>query len=209
MQEGWVCPCNIYFNGHVIDVMRVVWGTLSYKVWFWKVIREGESLIPKCLPSLPWRYFLFLTAFPNLYSVPPTNCHSVPLGCVVLTADLSCPHHSTSAYNFHPIPSHSFSTHFQSQWYQTVSSSRPIPPSSSNLFNLFHSLFSAWNAFFHHFVHCALFVPQEPKHHFLRSLLQLLQAEFIFCLCVLTALWISLSYNVGYAVIMFFFLYLS
>lgn len=84
MQEGWVCPCNIYFNGHVIDVMKLVWGTLSYKVWFWKVIRQGESLIPKCPPSLPWRYFSFLLLFQTFTLCLPLTAIQSHLGVLFL-----------------------------------------------------------------------------------------------------------------------------
>lgn len=132
-QEGWVCPCNIHFNNHVTDVVRYVWGTLSV---LQSMILKGDQRrgVPdsQVSPIIPVKAFLFRITFPNLYSVPPTNCHSVPLGCVVLIADLLCPHQCTSAYSFHPFSSHSLSTHFQSQLYRTICSSISIP-SDSNL----------------------------------------------------------------------------
>lgn len=106
---------------------------------FEKVVRDRESLIPEYPPSLPWSISLFLTTFSNLYCLPPTNYHSVPPGCLILTSNLSCPHHFTSVNNLHFISSHTHSTH----WVTVAPSDLLVHPisCSSNLFTFPHCIF--------------------------------------------------------------------
>lgn len=65
------------------------WGTcgehcLSYKVWFWKVIREGESLIPKYPPSFPWRHFSFVLLSQTFILYLPLTAIQSHLGVLFL-----------------------------------------------------------------------------------------------------------------------------
>lgn len=175
---GWVGPWNMYFNSHVIVVVRELCGAPSYKVWFWKVIKERASLIPKYAPPFPQRYFYFLwLSLYLLYSVPPTNSHSVPLGRVVLTFNLSCPRTSPQPTISIPFWVILF-LHALSHSSTNYCSPMPIP-SSSDLLTSFTSHFLHEMPSFTFLPIILFFLPQELKQHFLRSLCWLPQAGLI------------------------------
>lgn len=184
------------FNSHITVVMREVWEHCPHKYDFEKVVRVRD-LDSQISPS--FLYFSLSNAPPHLQCGLPTNCHPVPLGWLVLTSDyhvLVTSLQLTFLFLPHALP-------------DTVLPPQLLFPAYAVLFKLvalIQTSFSAWNAFSCSFAHCANFfrgsnaIPQK-----LSSACQAVKP----CACVHIALRTSLSYDVCYALIVCFSVFLS
>lgn len=147
---GWICLLRMCFNSHVIVIMREVWGTLSYTAWFWKGVEKGSLWFPNIHHH--FHEDISHITFPNLYSIPATNCHSIStwVCCSYLRFIMSPPLYLSLQFpsHFKAFPFHARSVTMVPNWVFFLVDTRLFKP-----FDLFHIPFYAWNIFFHQFAH--------------------------------------------------------